>query len=64
MKEVTVSHSTGWAILDAAAVNTLTQWRFKPGVMPPIKVILPHRIDPFAAADSLMKVPIHFELPQ
>lgn len=62
VKEVTVSHSTGWAILDAAAINTLRQWRLKPGVAPPIKVILPHRVDPFAAEDSLVKVPINFEL--
>lgn len=62
VKEVTVSRSTGWAILDYAAINTLKEWRFKPGAPPPIRVILPHRKDPFAAEDSLMNVPINFSM--
>lgn len=62
VKEVTVSRSTGSAILDNAAINTLKEWRFKPGAPPPIKIILPHRKDPFAAEDSLMNVPISFSM--
>lgn len=62
VKEVTVRRSTGWAMLDAAAIRTLKLWRFRPGAPPPIKVIAPHRQDPFAAEDSLMNVPISFSM--
>jgi TonB family protein len=62
VKAVDVARTTGHSDLDAAAVDALKQWRFKPGVLPPIKQILPHRKDPFATEDSLMKVPVRFTL--
>jgi len=58
--EVWVSRSTGHAILDAATVNALKQWRFKPGTLRPIGEISPWRHDPFGKTDALLKVPINF----
>ena len=60
VKEVIVGRSTGHAVLDSAAVKTLREWRFKPGVLPSIKETLPKRQDPFATEDSFIKVPISF----
>lgn len=62
VKEVMVARSTGHAVLDRAAVNTLKRWRFKPGALLPSKDILPHVKDPLAADDSLVKVPITFTI--
>jgi hypothetical protein len=58
--EVRVSRSTGHAILDAAAVNALKQWRFKPGTLRPIGEISPWRHDLFGKTDALLKVAINF----
>jgi len=33
VESVTIERSTGYAILDSAAMNTLTKWRFKPEVL-------------------------------
>ena len=60
VKEVVVARSTGHSILDAAAARALIQWRFKPGVLPSIKEILPKLRDPLATADSLIKIPVSF----
>jgi TonB family protein len=62
VKEVVVARSTGNGLLDSAATTALGKWRFKPGVLPPIKEILPNREDPFALEDSLIKVPVNFSL--
>ena len=37
VKEVYVARSTGHSDLDAATVQALKQWRFKPDALPPIK---------------------------
>jgi TonB family protein len=62
VKDVMVAHSTGWSILDSAAVSTLKQWRFTPGTahLSPIKVQFPKLKDAFAAEDSFVKMPVHF----
>jgi TonB family protein len=60
VKEVVVARSTGHSTLDDAASRALIQWRFKPGVLPPIKEILPNLQDPFATEDSLIKIPVSF----
>ena len=60
VKEVSVSRTTGHKDLDAAAIAALKQWRFKPNALPSIRKILPHRVDPFAAEDSLARIPVTF----
>lgn len=62
VKDVYVARTTGYRDLDAATVAALKQWRFKPGALVPISKILPDRKDPFAAEDSLAKVPVTFEM--
>jgi protein TonB len=62
VKDVQVARSTGWAGLDAAAIRALKEWRFKPGSCPPIKVEQPWRKDAFATEDSLVKLPVHFQM--
>jgi TonB family protein len=60
VKEVYVARSTGHSDLDAATVQALKQWRFRPDALPPIKKIFPHHNDPFAMEDSLVKAPVTF----
>jgi len=60
VKDVQVERSTGEALLDSAATRALKKWRFKPGILPSIKVELPQRKDDFATEDSLIRVPVHF----
>ena len=62
VKEVYIARSTGHRDLDRATIKALKQWRFKPGALPPITKILPHAKDPLAAEDSLVKVPVTFEI--
>jgi TonB family protein len=62
VKEVYIVRSTGHGDLDSAAVKALKRWRFKPGALPPITKIMPGSKDPLAAKDSLVKLPITFEL--
>ena len=63
VKQVDVARSTGHKDLDAAAVAALKRWRFKSGTLLPIKKIDPDRKDPFEMEDSLVKVPVSFDLP-
>jgi TonB family protein len=62
VKDVLVVSSTGWSILDSAAIRALKQWRFKPGTanLSPIKVQFPKLKDPLATEDSFVKLPVHF----
>ena len=62
VKQVVVAQSTGHQDLDSAAVKAFKQWRFKPGVLPPIKKILPQSKDPLASKDSLAKIPVTFTI--
>jgi TonB family protein len=66
VKDVQVARSTGSSILDAAAIQTLRKWRFKPGTanLKPIKIQLPEFQDSFAAEDSFVKLPVHFVMRQ
>jgi TonB family protein len=38
VKSVSVAKSTGFAMLDAEAIRCLSQWRFKPGCAPDVKM--------------------------
>jgi len=60
--EALVARSTGHAILDNAAVQAFSQWRFKPGALTPIGVIAPWRHDSFAKEDALIKIPVNFAM--
>jgi protein TonB len=61
VKEVIIARSTGHAILDNAAVKTLREWQFKPSTLPSSKEIFKGQ-NPFAAEDSVIKVPITFTM--
>lgn len=56
------AQSTGSALLDSAAIRTLSKWRFKPGALTPIGLIAPEHHVPFGKEDALLKVPITFAL--
>jgi TonB family protein len=60
--EVRVGQSTGYTILDQAAVRAFSRWRFKPGALKPIGEIAPQRHDPFGKEDALLKIPCDFTL--
>jgi TonB family protein len=60
--DVQIVRSTGYSILDVAAIQALIKWRFKPSALPPLSVENPKRKEPWAAKDSLLKVPIAFSL--
>jgi len=60
VKSVMVERSTGSPLLDAAAVAGLTQWRFKPGLLPSIRVEQPGRKDALPKEDWLVRVPVNF----
>jgi len=63
VKEITVLRSTGNQLLDASAIGTLRQWRFRGGgVLPSIRQISPSSRDPFADRDLFIAVPVHFVL--
>jgi TonB family protein len=60
--EVRVAQSTGYTILDTAAVRAFGQWRFKPGALKPIGAIAPQRNDPFGKEDALFRIPLDFTM--
>src|SRR5262245_33194071 len=62
VRTASISQSTGFNDLDAAAVKTFSQWRFKPGVLPTIKSLNSSSIEPFAGEDFVVKIPITFTL--
>jgi len=53
VKEVRLLRTTGDKTLDSAAVKTLQQWRFKPGVIPS------NRHDEYC----YIRVPVNFSMP-
>ena len=62
VKDVEVERSTGSSILDAAAISTLKQSRFKPGALSPkIEVDLPHP-GVIPAEDYFVRAPVHFTM--
>jgi TonB family protein len=62
VRTASVSQSTGFKELDAAAVKAFTQWRFKPGVLPTIRSLNSSTVEPFADEDFVAKIPITFAL--
>jgi TonB family protein len=62
VKRVEVLQTTGNGLLDAAAIQGLSQCRFRPGVLRSIKELNPSSNDPFAKEDYLLKMPVSFVL--
>ena len=63
VKSVGIVRSTGHSDLDAAAMQALAQWRFKPYVgLRSIKELFPHRKDPLREQDALVQTPMTFSL--
>ena len=60
VRTATVSQSTGFKDLDAAAVRAFSQWRFKAGVLPTIRSLNANTKEPFADEDFDAKIPITF----
>jgi hypothetical protein len=62
VKRVDELQTTGNDLLDAAAIQGLSQCRFRPGVLPSIKELNPSSSDSFANEDCLLKVTVSFVL--
>jgi TonB family protein len=60
VKQVIVGRTTGAPILDTAAVETLLQWRFKPGAVPYRKITSVRMSPPQTREETLIKVPVTF----
>jgi TonB family protein len=60
IQRIVIFRSTGNSMLDAAAVQALRQWRFKPGVLPSIRQLYPPTKEPDADKDACVLVPISF----
>jgi TonB family protein len=60
VKQVIVRNSTGSQTLDAAAVQTLLQWRYKPGAVPYRKITSVQMSPPQNKEETLIKVPVTF----
>lgn len=56
------SQGTASPLLDSAAIQAFSQWRFKPGALTPIGVVAPQLHDSHGKEDALLKVPITFAL--
>ena len=61
-KGVKTMRSTGDAELDFAVIQTLQQWRFKPGVLPSIRQVHPQTKAPYADEYCRIVVPVNFSL--
>ena len=62
VQQVDVARTTGHKDLDAAAVSTLREWRFRAGVLPSTKKLHPEDKHALSADDSLVKVPVTFDI--
>ena len=61
VKGVGIVRSTGHKDLDAAAIQALTNWRFRPyGRLRSIKQLFPGSNDPLAEKDALVQTPVTF----
>jgi len=60
VKQVIVRNTTGSPMLDNVAVQTLLQWRFKPGAVPYRKISSVRMSPPQTKEDTLIGVPVTF----
>jgi TonB family protein len=63
VKEVSTLQSTGDKVFDDAAIRTLSQWRFKPGMVPPNRPPKSDTKERFYDEEYFIKVPITFDCP-
>src|SRR5438132_5548501 len=57
VKEVTTLQSTGDKVFDDAAIRTLSQWRFKAGMVPPNRPAKSDTKEPLYDQEYSIKVP-------
>ena len=62
IRTIQLTQSTGYKLLDVAAMKAFGQWRLKPGALPPIKSFSSAVKEPFADEDFVMKIPFTFAL--
>jgi TonB family protein len=62
LRSVKILRSTGDRALDAAAIWTLLQWRFKSGALRTMRRVYPSSKEPTADEDACVCVPISFVL--
>jgi len=60
IQRIVVLHSTGNSTLDAAAIQALRRWRFRPNVLPSMRKLNPPAKEPDADEDACIVVPISF----
>ena len=60
--QVILGLSTGSALLDKAAAQTLIQWRFKPGAVPYVDVHSIKLSPPQTKEETFVKVPVTFTM--
>jgi TonB family protein len=58
--QVIVGQTTGYALLDAAALKALRQWQFKPGVLVHTEITKPRLNPPISKEQCLVLVPVTF----
>jgi len=63
VKRIIVLRSTGNKDLDNSAVQTLSQWRFRPGALPSIRLLDPKTKEPHADEEAFVGIPVVFTLP-
>jgi TonB family protein len=62
VQRIVIFRTTGDSALDAAAIQALRQWRFKPGVLPSMRQLNPPTKEPDADKDACVLIPISFVL--
>jgi TonB family protein len=63
VKWIIVLRSTGNKDLDNSAVQTLSQWRFRPAALPSIRLLDPKTKEPHADEEAFVAIPVVFTLP-
>lgn len=62
LRTIQLTQSTGFKLLDAAAMRAFGNWKLKPGALPPIKSFSRGVKEPFADDDFVVKIPFTFVL--
>jgi len=62
VQRVVIFRTIGDSALDAAAIQALRQWRFKPGALASMRQLYPPTKEPDADEDACVLIPISFVL--